>query len=162
MPCYAAEQKWDPMQATHSLPPLSVHTHTHTRLQPQATRSSHLAEFKGLHRPLRSIWTYDGRPTMREKMTFCSEMWFPSACVCIRALHMCWLPGHLHWRICPVSLSLLVAILNLAVWCAPATFDLRAAESSTWHPLAAVGRPRGGPVSVAQPRRKVKWRSHLD
>lgn len=30
----------------------------------------------------------------------------------------------LHWHICLVSLSLLIAILNLAVWRAPATFAL--------------------------------------
>lgn len=33
-------------------------------------------------------------------------------------------------------------------------------HSSTWHPLAAGAE--GGPGSATQPRRKVKWRSHLD
>lgn len=140
MPCYAGKQKWDPMQATHSLlPPKTPYPpiHTHTQLQPQATRSSHLAEFKSLHRPLRSIWTYNGQPTMREKMTFCSKMRFPCACMHVRAcMHVCALlhahvliTRHLYHRICPVSLSLLIAILNLAVWCAPATSDLCAATA---------------------------------
>lgn len=35
----------------------------------------------------------------------------------------------LHCHICAVSLSLYVAILNLAVWCALATFDLLAAAA---------------------------------
>lgn len=29
MPCYAVKQKWDPMQATHSLSPIHTQTHTH-------------------------------------------------------------------------------------------------------------------------------------
>lgn len=157
---------------THYSPPkphTHPYTHTHTQLQPQATRSSHLAEFKSLHRPLRSIWTYNGQPTMREKMTFCSKMRFPCACMHVRAcVHACVCIAP---RTCvdyPASLSphmpsvtqpphrnpklgRLVCTRNLWPLCS---------HSSTWHPLAAGAE--GGPGSATLPRHKVKWRSHSD
>lgn len=135
-----------------------THPNTHTQLQPQATRSSHLAEFKGLQRPLRSIWTYNRHSTMREKMTFCSKMWFLCACthVCTCAW-LCLCIAACTYVDYPVSslahmpsvtqpshrnpkLGRLVCTHNLCPLCS---------RSSTWHPLAAGAE--GG--ALAQPLR---------
>lgn len=119
---------------THSLPPTPhaavppPNTYMHT--QPQATRSSHLAEFKHVHGLLRSTWTYDRHPSVRRK-DGCLQFPHTHAHVfCALSRTRVLISQHLCQRVCAVSLSLLLlAILNLAVWRAPATCDLSAATA---------------------------------
>lgn len=118
-------------------PPIPTQTHTHT-----VTATSHkVKSFSRVQRPSKTpqIYMNLGRPANDEGTDDCSKMWFPCACmhacmcvyvhVCVRvSLHAhVLITQRLDWRICPVSLSLHIAILNLAVWCAPATSDLCAA-----------------------------------
>ena len=121
-----------PLASSPPYAPKHTHTHTHT-----VTATSHkVKSFSRVQRPSKTPQIYMNlqQPTNdEEKDDF-------SAAICAFRVHVCihaWpcvsmhahvlITRRLHWHICPVSLSLLIAILNLAVWCAPATSDLCAA-----------------------------------
>lgn len=97
-------------------------------------------------------------------MTFCCGMWFLRVCsrTCSSPKAHVLISHHPYHRICPVSLSLHVAILNLAVWCMPATSDLCAATARHDTHQQLELEWVGGPGSAPLPRHKVKWRSPVD
>lgn len=65
----------------------------------------------------------------REEKRWLLAVFPPRVRVCALSRTRVLITQHLRQRVCAVSLSLLLAILNLAVWCAPATCDLSAATA---------------------------------